>query len=202
MIPIFHQLAQVVNYVHLDQVPFPLVMQSTRQVNDAHNSQLQSAGACWFVTLTFANVFHTHLGIPSCRWMRHVKEVWSLEAAARVSATPAERTLSSALACISATFANHKPKTGAHHYGLATETVVAVSCLLIRDFLLLLLCIVGQAYKALCDEYHRWVLDTPVAEYNDEGQHFVDDEVDGIADDWDCVADDSPFNRFEHKAFR
>jgi hypothetical protein len=46
------------------------------------------------------------------------------------------------------------------------------------------------------------VLDTPVAEYNDEGQHFVDDEVDGTADDWNCVADDSPFNRFEHKAFK
>jgi hypothetical protein len=137
LIPIFHQLAQVVNYVHVDQVPFTLVMQSTRQVNDAYNSQLQSAGACWFFTLTFANIFYTHLGLPSCRWMRHVKEVWSLETAARVSATPAERTLSSALACISATFAIHKPKTGAHHYGLATVTVNAVSCLLIRDFLLL-----------------------------------------------------------------
>jgi hypothetical protein len=45
MIPIFHQLAVAVNYVHADQVPFTLVTQSTRQVNDAYNSQLQSAGA-------------------------------------------------------------------------------------------------------------------------------------------------------------
>jgi hypothetical protein len=66
-------------------------------------------------------------------WVRHVKEVWSLETAARVSTTSVGRTLSSELSAISATFANHKPNTGAHHYGLATETVVAVRSNLFVD---------------------------------------------------------------------
>jgi hypothetical protein len=65
--------------------------------------------------------------------MRHVKEVWSLETSARVSATPAGKTLSSALSHVSATFANHQPKTGGHHYGLNRETVVAVRSNLFVD---------------------------------------------------------------------
>ena len=62
-----------------------------------------------------------------------MKEVWSLETAARVSITSVGKTLSAALSAISATFANHKPNTGTHHYGLETETVVAVRSNLFID---------------------------------------------------------------------
>jgi hypothetical protein len=63
MIPIFHQLAARVKYAHVDQVPFTLVTQSTRQVNDAYNSQLQSVGAFCVSFLTFANIFFTRIQI-------------------------------------------------------------------------------------------------------------------------------------------
>jgi hypothetical protein len=133
MIPIFHQLAACVKYAHVDQVPFTLVTQSTRQVNDAYNYQLQSVGAFFFSSYVCEHFVHTHSGLPTCLWMRHVKEVWSLETAARVSITSVGKTLSAALSAISATFANHKPNTGAHHYGLETETVVAVRSNLFID---------------------------------------------------------------------
>ena len=74
--------------------------------------------------------------------------------------------------------------------------------MLILDFTLETLCvIVYQAYKALCDEYHHWVLDTPVAEYID-GQPSVHDKVGGTANAWNLDADESPFNCIEHRAFK
>jgi hypothetical protein len=74
--------------------------------------------------------------------------------------------------------------------------------LLILDFTLETLHIVCQAYKALCDEYHHWVLDTNVAEYIDHGQPSVHDEVGGTANAWNCDADESPFISIEHRAVK
>lgn len=138
MIPISYQLAASVKYIHAEQVPFTLVTQTNRQVNDAYNSQLQSVGT--FLLDTIASIVHTHVGLPSCMWMRHVKEAWSLETASRIHDSAEAKALSSAVSDIAATFANHKPTTGAKHYALDKDIAVAVRSLLFDGIFLLLTC--------------------------------------------------------------
>ena len=99
-----------------------MVTSSVRQVNDMYNARLAAAG------------------LPSCMTMRHAKECWAKESAARIGDSSAARfveTVQSHTPTISqhrhyrvynvAALAHHSKHTSDKHYALDQDTVMQVS---------------------------------------------------------------------------
>ena len=99
--PILHQLAVKLKADDADQIPFTMVTQSKRVVNDAYNEALAS------------------VGLPSCSSTRHVKVLWSQETAGRIASSQAISVYNTAA------LANHKRNTAEKNYAIDVNIVMA-----------------------------------------------------------------------------
>ena len=99
--PLLHQLAVKLKADDADQIPFTMVTQSKRVVNDAYNEALAS------------------VGLPSCSSTRHVKVLWSQETAGRIASSQAISVYNTAA------LANHKRNTAEKNYAIDVNIVMA-----------------------------------------------------------------------------
>jgi hypothetical protein len=113
--PIHHTLSVKCQEPHANQVPYMMATHPVRIINNNYNALLANAG------------------LPSCMYMRQVKESWTKACVARMkdSAAAEEYTAS----CL----AHHSDGSSKRQYGLHLDTVV-------------------QAHQTICQEWHEWVL--------------------------------------------
>ena len=102
--PILHTMATRIEDPDALMIPYLMATASIRQVNDSYNMLLANAA------------------LPTCRWMRQVKEIWSNECELRITSSSASKGYRAA-----ASMGAHKPGTSDRHYnGIAIETVMQV----------------------------------------------------------------------------
>ena len=114
--PILHTLAVTLLEPKPTQLLICFTSQTVRVINDTYNALLARAG------------------LPSCMYIRQVKEYWTKGCSSRISNTSAAQTYN---ACV---LANHKGNTSDHRYGLNLETIL-------------------EAHAAAAEEWHSWVLE-------------------------------------------
>ena len=114
--PILHTLAVTLLEPKPTQLLICFTSHTVRVINDTYNALLARAG------------------LPSCMYIRQVKEYWTKGCSSRISNTSAAQTYN---ACV---LANHKGNTSDHRYGLNLETIL-------------------EAHAAAAEEWHSWVLE-------------------------------------------
>lgn len=121
--PIQHTLSVKCNDTHAKNVPYMMATQPVRIINDNYNALLANAGDPNFVAiiaLRASQVVTFCSCLPSCMWIRQVKESWTKACVARMKDSSAAKEYTAA--CLG----NHSDGTSNHQYGLHLDTVVQV----------------------------------------------------------------------------